>query len=261
MAENPSRTSILKTAGDLMLKYGYAVTSVDEICSKARVTKGSLYHFFATKEELGLAVLNEFYERGVARVARGAYVGMNDPYQCLLGLLDHLETIGPDLWRRGCLMGNFACEFAESSQVIWQRVARMFEELANRLSPIFQPIARDRKQADELAEQTLMVIEGAVIMATGRLPALRVARGDGWSARDGHSSRAVLRRLLLAIDAAFVRRRHDERGVVRRACRSRSRRKSFARRALARAHGRCRTRSVRWRLGRRHLVAAAAGVV
>jgi hypothetical protein len=36
----------------------------------------------------------------------------------------------------------------------------MFEELVNKLSPIFRPIARDRKEADELAEQTLMVIEG-----------------------------------------------------------------------------------------------------
>jgi TetR/AcrR family transcriptional regulator, transcriptional repressor for nem operon len=177
MAESESRASILKTAGDLMLKYGYAATSIDDICSKARVTKGSLYHFFETKEELGLAVLNGFYERGVARVARGAYVRMNDPYQRLLGLFDHLETIGPDLWRHGCLMGNFACEFAESSQIIRRRVAGMFEELVNRLSPIFEPIARDRKEADDLAEQTLMVIEGAVIMARAHDDPSRIASG------------------------------------------------------------------------------------
>ena len=48
-----SRTSILKTARKLMLKYGYAATSIDDICSKAGVTKGSLYHFFATKEDPG----------------------------------------------------------------------------------------------------------------------------------------------------------------------------------------------------------------
>lgn len=160
-----------------MLKYGYAATSIDDICSKARVTKGSLYHFFETKEELGLAVLDEFYERGVACVASGSYMGMNDPCQRLLGLFDHLETIGPDLWRHGCLMGNFACEFAESSQIIRRRVAGMFEELVNKLLPIFRPIARDRKEADELAEQTLMVIEGAVIMARAHDDPSRIASG------------------------------------------------------------------------------------
>src|SRR5690348_18034184 len=144
MSEAPSRTSILKTARDLMLKYGYAATSVDEICSRAGVTKGSFYHFFETKEELGLAVLNGFYEEGVARVASGAYTGMTDPYQRLLGLFDHLEAIGPDLWRNGCLMGNFACELAESSQPIRRRVAEIFEELANRWALLFRPIARSR---------------------------------------------------------------------------------------------------------------------
>jgi len=160
-----------------MLKYGYAATSVDDICSKSGVTKGSFYHFFATKEELGLAVLNGFYEEGVARVASGAYAGMNDPYQRLLGLFDHLEAIGPDLWRHGCLMGNFACELAESSPLIRRRVAEIFEELVNRLAPVFRPIARGGREAAELAEQTLMVIEGAVIMARAHDDPRRIASG------------------------------------------------------------------------------------
>ena len=177
MAETPSRTSILKTARELMLKYGYAATSVDDICSKAGVTKGSFYHFFGAKEELGLAVLNEFYEEGVARVASGAYAGMNDPRRRLLGLFDHLEAIGPDLWRHGCLMGNFACELGESNPSMRRRVAEMFEELMNRLAPFFRPIARDRREAAELAEQTLMVIEGAVIMAKAHHDPRRIAAG------------------------------------------------------------------------------------
>jgi TetR/AcrR family transcriptional repressor of nem operon len=160
-----------------MLKHGYAAASVDDICSGAGVTKGSFYHFFGTKEELGLAVLNGFYEEGAARVANGAYARMKNPHQRLLALFDHLEAIGPDLWRDGCLMGNFACELAESSQVIRRRVAEIFEELVNRLAPIFQPIAHGRKEAAELAEQTLMVIEGAVVMARAHDDPKRIARG------------------------------------------------------------------------------------
>jgi TetR/AcrR family transcriptional repressor of nem operon len=177
MSETPSRTSILKTARKLMLKYGYAATSVDDICSGSGVTKGSFYHFFETKEALGLAVLNRFYEEGVARVASGAYAGTNDPYQRLLGLFDHLEAIGPELWRHGCLMGNFACELGESSPLIRRRVAEIFEELVKRLAPVFRPIARDGREAAELAEQTLMVIEGAVIMAKAHDDPRRIAAG------------------------------------------------------------------------------------
>ena len=175
MAETPSRTSLLKTARDLMLKYGYAATSVDDICSKARVTKGSLYHFFATKEELGLSVLNAFYEEGVMRVMSGPFATMNDPNERLLGLFDHLETIGPELWRHGCLMGNFACELGESNPPIRRRVASMFEELVNKLVPVFLPIARGRTEAAELADQLLVVVEGAVVMAKAQNDPERIA--------------------------------------------------------------------------------------
>jgi TetR/AcrR family transcriptional repressor of nem operon len=160
-----------------MLRYGYAGTSVDDICSKAGVTKGSFYHFFETKEVLGLAVLNEFYADGVARVESGVYAEMKDPGQRLLGLFDHLEAIGPELWRDGCLIGNFACELAESSQIIMRRVSQIFEELMNKLAPIFQPIARGRKEANELAEQTLMIIEGAVVLARAHGDPSRIASG------------------------------------------------------------------------------------
>ena len=74
-------------------------------------------------------------------------------------------------------MGNFACELAESSPPIRQRVAEMFDELVNRLAPVFRPIARGLKEAAELAEHTLMVIEGAVIMARAHDDPRRIAAG------------------------------------------------------------------------------------
>ena len=177
MSETSSRTSILKTARQLMLKYGYAATSVDDICSRAGVTKGSFYHFFETKEDLGLAVLNGFYEDGVTRVAGGPYAAMRDPYRRLLGLFDHLEAIGPELWRDGCLMGNFACELAETSQTIRRRVAEIFAELVQRWVPLFRPVSRSPGEAAALAEQTLMVIEGAVVMARAHDDPSRIAAG------------------------------------------------------------------------------------
>ena len=160
-----------------MLKHGYAATSVDDICSGAGVTKGSFYHFFETKEDLGLAVLDGFYEQGAVRLASGAYASVDDPHRRLLALFDHLEEIGPVLWRDGCLIGNFACELADSSEKIRRRVAEIFEELVSRLAPVFQPVAHSRREAAELAEQTVMVIEGAVVMARAHGDPRRIASG------------------------------------------------------------------------------------
>ena len=57
MAANQSKERLLTAAKELFLARGYAATTVDAICEKAALTKGSFYYFFDSKEELGLAVL------------------------------------------------------------------------------------------------------------------------------------------------------------------------------------------------------------
>lgn len=55
----PSRERILKTAGQLFARKGYAATSVDEIAAAARTSKSSIYWHFKSKEDILLAVLTE----------------------------------------------------------------------------------------------------------------------------------------------------------------------------------------------------------
>jgi AcrR family transcriptional regulator len=58
MAATQSKERILAGAKELFLARGYAATTVDAICEKAELTKGSFYYFFDSKEDLGLAVLD-----------------------------------------------------------------------------------------------------------------------------------------------------------------------------------------------------------
>ena len=54
-----TRAALLEAAQMLFGEHGYAGTSLDEVVAQAGVTKGALYHHFADKESLFLAV----YER------------------------------------------------------------------------------------------------------------------------------------------------------------------------------------------------------
>ncbi len=54
-----SREKLLDVAFDEIYHNGYAATSIDKILKKANMNKGSMYHFFKSKKELGLAVVNE----------------------------------------------------------------------------------------------------------------------------------------------------------------------------------------------------------
>lgn len=68
-----TRRALVTAARRLISKRGYAATSLDDVCERARVTKGALYHHFRNKEDLFVAVLEEvesdFVEAGAAAVA------------------------------------------------------------------------------------------------------------------------------------------------------------------------------------------------
>ena len=54
-----------------MLRDGYAATRVDDVIREAGLSKGSFYHFFESKEALGLAALEHYYADRVGRLAAG----------------------------------------------------------------------------------------------------------------------------------------------------------------------------------------------
>jgi AcrR family transcriptional regulator len=69
----PSRLpEILEAAAEVFQKKGYHAASLDDVASAANVWKGSLYHYFDTKEELLLAIVREPAERLLADATAAA---------------------------------------------------------------------------------------------------------------------------------------------------------------------------------------------
>jgi TetR/AcrR family transcriptional repressor of nem operon len=54
-----AREKLLKVAIDLISRQSYRAVSVDQICEKAAVAKGSFYHFFPSKSALACAAFDE----------------------------------------------------------------------------------------------------------------------------------------------------------------------------------------------------------
>src|SRR5258705_12704469 len=57
-----TKTALVKAARALFGRRGYRAVSLDQVCSKARVTKGALYHHFESKQDLFLAVYEQVEE-------------------------------------------------------------------------------------------------------------------------------------------------------------------------------------------------------
>jgi TetR/AcrR family transcriptional regulator, transcriptional repressor for nem operon len=58
VSRSDARDRLLQAAIDLIWTSSYGAVSVDAICERAQVRKGSFYHFFASKDELVVAALD-----------------------------------------------------------------------------------------------------------------------------------------------------------------------------------------------------------
>jgi TetR/AcrR family transcriptional regulator, transcriptional repressor for nem operon len=172
---------ILAAAKELFLARGYAATTVDAICEKAELTKGSVYYFFDSKEDLGLAVLEWSIGRGLQMVASGPYVRITDPLEKAFGFLKHLEKCSPEVWSGGCLLGSFSLELAETNSRMQQAVAGMFQAVADDFAEKLQPIAaqcagKQAPTASDLADTLLGTVEGSIILAKAHRDPTRIPK-------------------------------------------------------------------------------------
>jgi TetR/AcrR family transcriptional regulator, transcriptional repressor for nem operon len=83
-----ARARILTAATDLIRRQGFAGTSVDELCAAAGVTKGAFFHHFASKEALGVAVVEHWTETTGAMFAAHPYNTLPDPLDRLFAYID-----------------------------------------------------------------------------------------------------------------------------------------------------------------------------
>ncbi len=62
MGRTDARERLIQAAIDLIWTSSYGAVSVDAICERADVRKGSFYHFFASKDELVVAALEAHWD-------------------------------------------------------------------------------------------------------------------------------------------------------------------------------------------------------
>jgi TetR/AcrR family transcriptional repressor of nem operon len=83
-----SRTRLLDSALDLVRAKGYSATTVDEICHRAGVTKGSFFHHFRSKDDLALAAVAHWEAKTASLFDAAPYRRAQDPLDRLLGYVD-----------------------------------------------------------------------------------------------------------------------------------------------------------------------------
>lgn len=162
-----TRRRILATAFRLFHEQGYHATSVATILREAGINSGSLYHFFASKEQLLVAVLEYALEELRPQVMDAVEAHTDDPIARIFALMDQYRG-GMKMMncRMGCPIGNLALEVAddhpEARKLIhqnfanWATIVRGWLDIAgDRLPPTCN--------RDELSRFILTVMEGGIM--------------------------------------------------------------------------------------------------
>lgn len=169
MSKVNAKSKIIDAAKQIMIVRGYKATTVDEIIQQAGVAKGSFYHAFKSKEELAIAALIDYKEKGWELVTHGNYVDIEDPATKAIAFVQYLEDKSTDIWRHGCLLGSIAVEISDSYPLILDTIDRLFGEYEKGMALIFNQALRAKGVKNitgrELGKQLMVVVEGGIISA------------------------------------------------------------------------------------------------
>lgn len=131
----------------LFASQGYNATGIDAVLKRTGVPKGSFYHFFGSKEEFGLAVIEEFTVRFLSRLDVFLTDPATPPLERLRTFLDRgLERLTEHQCTVGCLIGDLGQELAARNERLRQQLDGIFLSWRER----FANCIRESQQAGEL---------------------------------------------------------------------------------------------------------------
>ena len=166
---NLTRDKLIEVARKLFWEQGYTQTGVAQILKAAEVNSGSLYHFFPTKEDLLLAVLDWYTDNLYPQVIQRVLDRVSDPIEQVFGILDgYRQAILATNFMFGCPIGNLALELAHTHPIAREKIKLNFSNWVDAIKRCIDnaegrlPEAVNRQQ---LALFVLVTMEGAVMLA------------------------------------------------------------------------------------------------
>ena len=169
-----TRSRIVTAAKTRFHSRSYANVGIQEICESAGVQKGSFYHFFASKRDLALAVIDEFADDW----ANGFVAEAFDPALPPLERIDYLIDAAY-FWQKsikevhgrmlGCIFGNLTLEVSTQDDILRAKLLAIFSAAQTRFKDALDQAVAEGTLAPLdtalTAEAMLAYLEGVILLA------------------------------------------------------------------------------------------------
>jgi TetR/AcrR family transcriptional repressor of nem operon len=144
--ECETKHKLLETATQLIWEQSYGSVSVDDICEKAGVRKGSFYHFFPSKADLAVAAFEDHWQQSRTKLD-GVFSSQLSPLERLSKYCDMVyesqkcqkDKIGKIC---GCPYSSVGCELSTQDE----KIRKKSQEIAERWCKYLEATLRDAGQ-------------------------------------------------------------------------------------------------------------------
>ncbi len=174
LLHSPTKDKLLDAAQALVLGKGFSATSVDDVCKAAKLTKGSFFHYFKSKDILGAELLKRYCASSKEAFSSGCCCQEKDPLKRVYGFLDFIIERGKKNNGKGCLLGSMAQELSDSHPQIrsiccdgfdgmTQMMTRELKEAKAKYAPKDEAI-----DPESLAEHFVVVLQGSLLVSRAK---------------------------------------------------------------------------------------------
>ncbi|MFK5915115.1 MAG: TetR/AcrR family transcriptional regulator [Woeseiaceae bacterium] len=166
---------IIASAQALIHASSYSDIGVAAICEKAKVQKGSFYHFFSSKQELTLAVIEKNVADLKENIIEQAFSSTLAPVERLKLFFDLSVERQINIHQQtgkvyGCPIGNLATEMATQDEGLRSKLDQSFKGLISLFSETLQEAMNNNdlsgiNDIDRTAKAMLAYFEGVLLLA------------------------------------------------------------------------------------------------
>ncbi len=181
-APTDTRAKLIETATELIWSESYNAVSVDEICKKAGVQKGSFYHFFPSKAHLALATMDSCMQETKAKyddIFSAARPPMERFTLMAQHIIDQQKEISAQLGHVcGCPFATLGSELAVKDAEISEKIT----SICASKTAYYESALRDLAAAGQLDMDTDIELKASEIFAfiIGQLIMARIKNDLGF---------------------------------------------------------------------------------
>lgn len=153
------REAIIITAARMIHEKGYHHVGLKSILDELSIPKGSFYHYFKSKEALGLAIIDIYLQdtSDCMTTVSKDLEGLRTFFDVFFNRLKAMEL------KRGCPVGNLILELADENELFREKLSSWYQLVYQWIAEILE--SENINHSEEKAKALFAAFEGAMMVA------------------------------------------------------------------------------------------------